>query len=77
MPSAAAVCALLISEESVTALSTGGGPGGGNMSTSVFIKSSVLISRTWGSQENHFHRRASAEGLERSSCRPRHTNCRD
>lgn len=75
MPSAAAVSALLVSEE-CHSLEHRGNPGGGKLWTSMFLKSSVLISTTWGSQGNHFHMRASAEGLERS-CRPRHTNCRE
>lgn len=61
---------------SVTALSTAGLLVGVICGLLCSLKVQYSLT-TWGSQGNHFHMRASTEGLEGSSCRPRHTNCRE
>lgn len=72
MPSAAAVFALLISQESATAVRAGESWWRHSVdSTVMFLKSPILISTDWGSQVNDFHVRVSAEGLERPSAQTR------
>lgn len=75
MLAAAAVPALLISEESVTALSTQGLLV--RLICRLLRSLVVQYSLAQLGEENHFYVRASSEGLERSSCRPRHTNCKE